>query len=76
MTPLDVTRKLDSVGRMVIPIELRREFKLTEGVAYRFFLHEENNHKYLCIQCPGPDETEIERAKALLQESGYNVSKG
>jgi len=73
MTPLNMTRKIDSVGRIVIPKDLREEFRLVNGIEYQFFLHEENGHKYLCLQCPGPSEGEIERAKRLLEEQGYQV---
>lgn len=73
MKPLNVTRKIDSVGRIVIPKALRAEYRINEGVEYPFFLHEESGEKYLCIKCPGPTDEEIETAKQMLEESGFTV---
>ena len=74
MIPLDATRKLDSLGRIVIPKPLREQFHLTEGQPYQFFLHEQNGHRYLCIQCPGPNPEELSRARKLLEDSGFFVT--
>ena len=71
MTPLDVTRKIDSVGRIVIPKRLRTKFRLQDGDEYQFYLHEEDGRKFLCIECPV--HPEIEAAKKMLEESGYKV---
>ncbi len=74
MKALDATRKIDSLGRIVIPKDLRDKFHLIEGKAYQFFLHEEGNCKYLCLQCPDVDEEdEITRARKLLEEAGFTI---
>lgn len=73
MTPLGMTRKLDSVGRIVVPKKLREQLRLISGVEYQFFLHEEDDHQYLCLQCSGPSPEELEAARDMLEKRGYSV---
>ena len=74
MTALDASRKLDNLGRIVIPKDLREQFHLVQGRPYKFYLHEEEGHQYLCIQCPGPDAGELNRARQMLEDAGYFVT--
>lgn len=74
MTPLKITRKLDSTGRIVIPKQLRIKYGFKDGGEYPYFFHEDGyGGKFLCIKCPGPSEEEIEAAKMTLETSGYTV---
>lgn len=73
--PTDYSRKLDSVGRMVIPSKLRKEMRLNLGEEYPFFTCvDDAGQSWLCIPCPGV-ETDLDRAKRLLEESGYTISE-
>lgn len=66
------SRRLDSNGRLVIPIRLREEMGLEVGQEYTFFKHEHEGKMYLCIECVEL-ENEIERAKKILEAAGVKV---
>lgn len=74
MTSLGMTRKLDSVGRIVIPKKLREQLHLLSDVEYQFFLHEDQGHKYLCLECPAPNESELAYARKLLENAGFQIT--
>lgn len=69
--PTEYSRKLDSVGRLVIPSKLRNSMRLELGEEYPFYTHvDEHGQSWLCIPCPG-EETEVDRAKRILEENGF-----
>lgn len=72
MEKTQFARRLDTSGRLVIPIRLREELNLVIGDTYEFFLHDENGKRYLCIECP-KTETELEKAKRIIQENGLKI---
>ena len=49
-------RKVDSMGRITIPIRLREEMGIEIGKNYEYFKFELDGKKYLCIKCPEPPE--------------------
>lgn len=65
-------RKLDSSGRLVIPIKLRERLNLKIGEVLPFLIHEEHNKVYLCIECKNT-KTELDEAIAILRKSGYQI---
>ena len=69
--PTEYSRKLDTVGRLVIPSKLRKEMRLELGEEYPFYTCvDEHGQSWLCIPCPGV-ETEVDKAKRILEENGY-----
>lgn len=74
MVETQYARRLDTSGRLVIPIRLREELGLTVGDVYQFFKYETNGKTYLCIECP-EQETEIQKAIKLLQANGIDVKE-
>ena len=68
------SRRLDSLGRLVIPSKLREQYGLETGVEYTFYAHEVEGQTYLCIPVKAPGESELEKAKALLAAAGYQVA--
>lgn len=69
--PTEYSRKLDTVGRLVIPSKLRKEMRLELGEEYPFYTCvDEHGQSWLCIPCPGV-ETEVDKAKRVLEENGY-----
>lgn len=72
MVETQYARRLDTSGRLVIPIRLREELGLTVGDVYQFFKYEANGKTYLCIECP-EQETEIQKAIKLLQANGMTI---
>lgn len=66
------SRKLDTCGRLVLPKKLREEMNLVIGDAYDFFVHEQDNRRYLCIECPQkPDEVAL--ALEVLKKNGFKI---
>ena len=74
MEMTNYTRKIDASGRLVIPVKLREEMRIEVGDEYPFFVHEEGEKTFLCIECY-KKETELQRAKRLLEEAGFTVEK-
>ena len=70
MNPTNKSRKLDSLGRLVIPASLRKDYGIQEGKDYQFYIHAEN---YLCIEIGDVENTDLMKAKKLLEEAGYSV---
>ena len=66
------SRRLDSNGRLVIPVRLREELGLQVGHEYTFYTHEQNGKTYLCIECSKGND-ELENAKRLLEAAGYEI---
>lgn len=71
MVQTKYSRKLEQNGRLMIPVKLREEVNLQSGKEYQFFLHSENGHRFICIDC-GPEFTtdDIDKAVQLLQKAG------
>lgn len=70
------SRKLENNGRLLIPIRLREEMGLIPGKVYHFFTHEENNRKFICIDCGIPETKPvltIEEAVRIIQENGMKI---
>ena len=70
------SRRLDSLGRLVIPKRLRETYGLQEGTEYTFYAHEHEGKMYLCIEVAKEGEQELQKAKELLAAAGYEVKKG
>lgn len=45
---------------------------LVSGNEYNFFTLEENNHRYICIDC-GSIDVELKKAMELLEKNGMKV---
>ena len=71
MTETKYARKIDSTGRLVIPVKLREELGLVSDAILTFWTHEQDGKRFLCIECPS-EETEVERALRVLREHGIN----
>ena len=72
MIKTQYARRIDSVGRLLIPAPLRKELDLKDDEIYDFYIHEENGKSFLCIEC-GSRDSEIQRAKELLERHGYKI---
>jgi len=66
------SRRLDSLGRLVIPKKLRDELGLEPGTEYTFYKHEHEGKIYLCIEAPEATD-EVAKALELLRQNGYNL---
>lgn len=45
----EITRRVDSTGRVSIPKHLRKKYKCNEGDEVEFFTMEIDGRKYICI---------------------------
>lgn len=68
------SRKLDSMGRIMIPIKLREQLNLTVGKEYQFMIKEINGRNYICIDC-GSALSSLDEAMRVVKEAGYNISE-
>lgn len=60
-------RKMDSAGRILVPIRLREELGIEVEVPYTFYTHSEGKDLYLCIKIDSESaEKKIREAKELL----------
>lgn len=69
MERTEYSRKMDSGGRVVVPVQLREKLDLRPGDEIAFFLHEYEGKTFLCIECPRVED-EITKAKRVLREAG------
>ena len=69
MERTEYSRKMDSGGRVVVPVQLREKLDLRQGDEIAFFLHEHEGKTFLCIECPRVED-EITKAKRVLREAG------
>lgn len=70
------TRKMDSVGRIMVPIRLREETGIVCGKEYDFFVHlTSEGRKFVCIECPLTTEEQIQEATKLLRSKGIKVGE-
>lgn len=67
-----ITRKMDNLGRLVIPMPLRNELNIKENESYEFFIKDDDGEIYLCIKCENADPA-IEAAKRVLQKAGMKI---
>lgn len=60
-------RKMDSAGRILVPIRLREELGIDVEIPYTFYTHMEDGEIYLCIKVNSESmEKKIQEAKELL----------
>ncbi len=50
----NATRKIDSLGRVVLPKLTRQRTGLVEGVEVEVFTHEQDGVTYICLAKPSP----------------------
>lgn len=73
MLDTQYSRRLDSLGRLVIPKKLRDTYGIEAEVEYKFYLHDYKDKKYLCIELPDVKEQEIAHALAVLRSAGIDL---
>lgn len=67
------SRKLDAMGRIMIPVRLRDQLGLITGREYSFEVRQIDGRNYICIDCGL--NTELEEAMKLVQNAGLKVVK-
>ena len=72
MTKTEYSRKIDNVGRLVIPTKLRLLLGIEPDKDYDFYVHEMEGKKYLCI-CTG--DAELKKAVNKVRSAGLKVGR-
>lgn len=73
MAETTFSRKLDSSGRIMIPVRLRDQMGLITGKEYYFTTMEKDGRRYICIDCGPVDTTSLEEAMKIIQANGLKV---
>ena len=68
----EYSRKVDANGRIIIPSQLRDLLDIRPTDLLDFYIHEEDNRTFLCVECFRVED-EIEKAKRVLREAGIQV---
>lgn len=70
------SRKIDKMGRIVLPVRLREDFGLETGLECPIYTHEdEEGRVFICFLAPGQSVQNLKEARQLLERSGYAVTK-
>ena len=71
MKSLGITRPLDSLGRLVLPVELRRAFDLKENDPVEIYVEGDaillKKHQAVCVFCARTDDLTSFKDKAVCK---------
>lgn len=73
LVPENVKKKIDSIGRIVIPKGLRDRMELGDGAELEFYTAKIDGRNVICLAAPVNEQEELERAIELLVSRGYSV---
>lgn len=73
MAETTFSRKLDSSGRIMIPVRLRDQMGLIPGREYYFSVMEKDGRRFICIDCGSVENTSLEEAMKIVQANGLKV---
>lgn len=65
------SRKLDAMGRIMIPVRLRDQLGLVTGREYSFEVRQIDGRNYICIDC-GPN-SDLEEAMRIVRKAGLRI---
>jgi len=69
MKSTGITRKIDELGRIVLPIEIRRTLDLSSGDSMEIFVDEEKivlkKYQPSCIFCGGADKLTLYKGRLI-----------
>lgn len=71
MTSTGIVRKLDQLGRLTLPKELRKSFGIEEGTPLEFFTEDDK----LIVKVYHPSDIFTGRCENLIEYKGMRVSK-
>lgn len=74
MQATQYARKLEKNGRLMIPIELRKQMNMVPSKEYSFYTCVDDGRKFICIDCgPEIDDAALKQAIQIIQESGMKI---
>ena len=72
MKALGITRKIDDLGRVVLPIELRRSLGISERDSIEIFVEEDaiilKKCNHACVFCGNPEDNVDYKEKRVCSE--------
>lgn len=75
MAETTFSRKLDSMGRIMIPVKLREQVGLITGNEYFFSVKEIDGRRYICIDCGTAISPNLEQAMKIIEANGMRITK-
>lgn len=75
LVPENVTRKLDSLGRITLPKGLRDRMFLSDNAELELFTANIDGRQCICLSKPIAEEEEIQQAVDFLVGKGYLIEK-
>jgi bifunctional DNA-binding transcriptional regulator/antitoxin component of YhaV-PrlF toxin-antitoxin module len=70
------SRKIDKMGRIVLPVRLREQYGLVTGLECPIYQHvDEDGRMFICFEVPPKAVQNFKEARELLEKLGYTVSK-
>lgn len=80
MKPTGIVRKVDELGRIVLPVEFRRALDIAERDEVEIFLHEDeiviSKYEFSCIFCSGSHNLVSYRGKHICVDCIQNLNEG
>jgi bifunctional DNA-binding transcriptional regulator/antitoxin component of YhaV-PrlF toxin-antitoxin module len=73
MQETEFTRKVDSMGRIIIPSKLRERLGIKAGIPYKFYVHSAGGEVFVGIKCK--DTQTVRDYIFALERAGYEVTK-
>ena len=69
----NITRRMDNLGRIVLPKNLRLRAGIAEGDELDVFTTEENGRYFICLTKSGYEDPRYVVARDLLSELGLDI---
>ena len=73
LTPENTSRKLDNLGRIVIPKGLRTRLGIEDGDELQFYTMQNNGVSYICLTNNAEEDPKYRAAASVLEELGVKV---
>lgn len=73
LIPENTTRKLDNLGRIVIPKGLRTRLDISDGEELEFFTMQADGKNFICLTNNHEQDPKYHLAASVLEELGIDI---
>lgn len=73
LSPENTSRKLDNLGRIVIPKGLRTRLGISDGEDLEFFTMQADGKNFICLTNNHEEDPKYRAAASVLEELGLEV---
>lgn len=73
LIPENTSRKLDNLGRIVIPKGLRIRFGIADGEDLEFFTMQAEGKNFICLTNNREEDIKYRAAASVLEELGLDI---